>query len=140
MSVLLETWLGHCRTPRSSSSSSSAGRRPLLNIGLPLRPPRRTTIRHLHPSVARDSHDVVGPPSGRPTYAASSGPWSPLENLSSPSVVSSTSDVACPLPLQLANFTSYVGDSGSSPNIRVPDFIPQRNSEHSSFHCSLSDS
>ena len=111
-------------SPFSSSSSSSAGRRPLLNIGLPLRPPRRTTIRHLHPSVARDSHDVVGPPSGRPTYAAFSGPWSPLENLSSPSVVSSTSDVACPLPLQLANFTSYVGDSGYSPNIRVLDFIP----------------
>uniref|UniRef100_A0A2H1V634 SFRICE_015412 n=1 Tax=Spodoptera frugiperda TaxID=7108 RepID=A0A2H1V634_SPOFR len=45
--------------------SSSAERRPLLNKGLPLSPPRRTTSRHLHPLDPRHSDDVVGPPSGR---------------------------------------------------------------------------
>ncbi|CAH0701784.1 unnamed protein product [Spodoptera exigua] len=59
-------------------SSSSAGRRPLLEKGLPLSSPHRMTSCHLHPLAPRDSDDVVGPPSGRRAHTAFSGPWSPL--------------------------------------------------------------
>ncbi|GBP06195.1 hypothetical protein EVAR_3557_1 [Eumeta japonica] len=48
--------------------------------------------------VARDLGQIV---SSSPSYAATSGSRSP--NLPTPAVVGSTSDVACPLPLQLAD-------------------------------------
>jgi hypothetical protein len=44
-----------------------------------------------------------------------------------------------PLPLQHANMVCYVGDFSSLPDHLVPDSIPQRNPEHTSFHTSLSD-
>uniref|UniRef100_A0A2H1V7Y6 SFRICE_027420 n=1 Tax=Spodoptera frugiperda TaxID=7108 RepID=A0A2H1V7Y6_SPOFR len=44
--------------------SEKTQRRPLLNKGLPLSPPRGTTNRHLRPLAPRGSDDVVGPPIG----------------------------------------------------------------------------
>uniref|UniRef100_A0A2H1WL36 SFRICE_027621 n=1 Tax=Spodoptera frugiperda TaxID=7108 RepID=A0A2H1WL36_SPOFR len=62
-SFLSDLSLSH--TYATCASSSSTERRPLLNKGLPLSPPRRMTTRHLHPLAPRDFDDVVGPPSGR---------------------------------------------------------------------------
>ncbi|KAG6460531.1 hypothetical protein O3G_MSEX012043 [Manduca sexta] len=45
----------------------------------------------------------------------------------------------CPLPLQFANPVYCVGDIDSLRNDLVTKFILQRNSEHSTFHSSLSD-
>jgi hypothetical protein len=61
---------------------------------------------------------------------------SPLQNSLFQAVVVSTADMAS-LPLQHANTVCYVGDFSSLPDHLVSDSIPQRNSEHSSFHSSL---
>jgi hypothetical protein len=51
----------------------SAERLPLLDIGLPQSSPRRSVLSCPHPATSRDLHQIVGPPCGGPTNAASPG-------------------------------------------------------------------
>ncbi|GBP72680.1 hypothetical protein EVAR_52157_1 [Eumeta japonica] len=53
-------------------------------------------------------------------------------------VVCSTSDVACPLPLQFTDSASHNGHSGFSKEYLVADFTSRRNSEHGFAHCTSS--
>ncbi|CAK1581670.1 unnamed protein product [Parnassius mnemosyne] len=101
--------------------------------------PQNTVLSHLHPSTSCMSYQVVTPSRGGTPYTSPTGTRLPLENLSSPSVVGSSSYMAGPLPLQLTNPLGYVGHSGSTADILIPKFITQRNSEHSALHSSLSD-
>jgi hypothetical protein len=91
----------------------SAERRPLLDIGLPQSSPRRSVLCCPHPATSRDLHQIVGPPCGGPTNAASSGTQSPFEDLSAPTAVSPPRNVPCPLPLEVCNSSGYVGDLSS---------------------------
>jgi hypothetical protein len=50
-----------------SREASTAGHRP------PQSSPRRSVLRRPHPAASRDLHQIVGPPCGGPTNAASSG-------------------------------------------------------------------
>jgi hypothetical protein len=74
-----------------SRETSTAGHRP---------PPKLSTT--IDPAVFRDLHQIVGPPFGGPTNAASPGTRSPLEDLSAPTAVSPPRNVPCPLPLRSA--------------------------------------
>ena len=117
-----------------SSSSLSADRRPLLDIGLPQGSPQWPVLRCPHPAASRDLHQVIGPPCGGPTHAAPAGTWTPLQNLSAPTAVSSASYVPCPLPLKFGDSSSDIGNFGSSADLLIPDSISQRNAEHRSLH------
>ncbi|CAG4966887.1 unnamed protein product [Parnassius apollo] len=101
--------------------------------------PQSTVLSHLHPSTSCISYQVVIPSSGGSPYTTPTGTRLPLENLSSPSVIGSSSYMAGPLPLQLTNPLGYVGHSGFTADILISESIPQRNSEHSLLHSSLSD-
>jgi hypothetical protein len=85
-----------------SRETSTAGHRP------PQSSPRRSVLRCPHPAASRDLHRIVGPPCGGPTNAASPVTWSPFEDLSAPTAVSSR-NVPCPLPLEVCNSSGYVG-------------------------------
>ncbi|CAK1592799.1 unnamed protein product [Parnassius mnemosyne] len=93
----------------------------------------------LHPSTSCMPYQVVTPSRGGSPYTSPTGTRLPLENLSSPSVVGSSSYMAGPLPLQLTNLLGYVGYTSSTADILISKFITQRNSEHSPLHSSLSD-
>ncbi|CAK1580694.1 unnamed protein product [Parnassius mnemosyne] len=101
--------------------------------------PQSTVLSHLHPSNSCMSYQVVTPSREGSPYTSPTGTRLPLKNISSPSVVGSSSYMAGPLPLQLTNPLGYVGYSGSTADILIPKFITQRNSEHSPLHSSLSD-
>ncbi|CAH2224440.1 jg914 [Pararge aegeria aegeria] len=64
---------------------------------------------------------------------------SPLQNTSAPKAIGPTTDMTRPLPLQLANPLSYVGDLGSPTDFPVANFVPKRDSQHSSLHSALRD-
>ncbi|GBP33422.1 hypothetical protein EVAR_6770_1 [Eumeta japonica] len=73
---------------------------------------------------------INGPPSEKMSIAAISNSWPPLENHSSSAVISSTSGVVYPLPLQVTDSMSYSSssvfygcDSGLTP--ARPRFGPQ---------------
>ncbi|GBP96838.1 hypothetical protein EVAR_65150_1 [Eumeta japonica] len=57
------------------------------------------TYYHLQSTLAHNLYLVIGLPSKRPSNSAPSSSWSPLKNLYSPTVISSTDDVACLLPI-----------------------------------------
>ncbi|GBP65536.1 hypothetical protein EVAR_98157_1 [Eumeta japonica] len=65
-----------------------------------------TQAGRLHSTVAHDLV-IVSPLSGRSSHTLMSSSLSPLEN--SFPITSSTSGFTRPLPLQLADFVSYVG-------------------------------
>ncbi|CAK1593107.1 unnamed protein product [Parnassius mnemosyne] len=100
---------------------------PLLNIGLPQVMPQSTVLSHLHPSTSCMSHQVVTTHLvGGSFYTSPTSTRLPLKNLSSPSVVGSSSYMAGPLLLLLTNPLSYVGHSGSTADILISKFIMQR--------------
>ena len=88
------------------------------------RKPLQTVTSRLHPAAPRDLNKVVSPTCGRPSNASSSGAWPPLGNLPSPSVISSTSYVACLSPLQRTDSLSYVVNTSSLTDHRISDHIP----------------
>ncbi|GBP70902.1 hypothetical protein EVAR_48867_1 [Eumeta japonica] len=57
----------------------------------------------------RDLSLVLSSPSEMPSHASTSSSRSPLEDFSSPVVIGSMSNVACPLPLKFTDSVSYVG-------------------------------
>ena len=85
------------------------------------------------------SYQVVTRSIGKPPYTSLTGTRLPFENLSSPSVFGSSSNMAGPLPLQLTNPLGYVGYSGSTADILISKFISQRNPEPSPLRSSLND-
>ncbi|CAK1593546.1 unnamed protein product [Parnassius mnemosyne] len=101
--------------------------------------PQNTVLSHLHPSTSCMSYQVVTPSCRGSPYTSPTGTRLPLENLSSSSVVGSSSYMAGPLPLQLTNLLGYVSCSGSTVDIFISKFITQKNPEHSPLHSSLSD-
>jgi hypothetical protein len=85
----------------------SAHRRPLLDIGHPKAfHDDRSCAALIQPSP-RDLHQMVGPPCGGPTNAASPDTWSLFQDLSAPTAVSPR-NVPCPLPLEVCNSSGYV--------------------------------
>ncbi|CAH2207958.1 jg5229 [Pararge aegeria aegeria] len=75
--------------------------------------------------------DVAGPPRWGSTNAALTSAG--LLVFGTPTSIHSPSYVPRLLPLQLCNSLSYVGNSGSSTDLFIPDVITQ-SSEHSSPH------
>ena len=65
--------------------------------------------------------------------ASSSGAWRPLEDLPSPTVISSASYVAYPSPLQRADPLSYVGYTSSLSDHRITDHFYNRISRNYNF-------
>jgi hypothetical protein len=121
------------------ASSSSGNHSPQLDIGLSNFSLYRSNIGYSHPAPASHFAQIVTPLGLRASYTTFTETQSPLQNSFTPAIVGSTADIASPLPLQHANTVCYVGDFSSLPGHLVMDPIPQRNSEHSSFHSSLSD-
>ncbi|PZC81774.1 hypothetical protein B5X24_HaOG212218 [Helicoverpa armigera] len=78
-----------------SSSSSSAYRSPLLDIGLSKCTPLRSIFGFSHPAPASRLAQVIAPPCLRTSYTTFAEAWSPL-------VIGSSANMASPLPLQLA--------------------------------------
>jgi hypothetical protein len=76
--------------------------------GLPQSSPWQSVLRCPHPAASRDLHQIVGPPCGGPTNAASSGTRSPIEDLSAPTAVSPPRNLSCSLPLEVCNSSGYV--------------------------------
>jgi hypothetical protein len=112
------------------SSFISAERRPLLDIGLPQSSPRRSVLRCPHPADSRDLHQIIGPPCGGSTNAASPGTRSPFEDLSAPTSVSPPRNMPCPLSLEACDSSGYVshirhnGKNNWKKNIIVCSAIP----------------
>ncbi|CAK1600111.1 unnamed protein product [Parnassius mnemosyne] len=113
-----------------------------LNLNKMMSPQRNATkhgpeppasIDFLHVLPGRHSNSLGSP------YTSPIGMRLSLNNLSSPSVVGSSSYMAGPLSLQLINPLGYVGYSGYTADILISEFITQRNPEHSPLHSSLSD-
>jgi hypothetical protein len=50
------------RAVKTSLSSSSATRRPLLGMGLPKGSPLQQVLRFPHPTASCDLHQIIGPP------------------------------------------------------------------------------
>jgi hypothetical protein len=119
------------------TSSSSAHNSPLLDIGLYNFSPSRSIFGYSHPAPAScaNRHSTRL----RPSYTTFTKTRFPILNSFTPAVVGSAADMASPLSLQHVNTVSYVGDFSSLQDHLVSNSIPQRNSEHSSFHTSLSD-
>ncbi|CAH2210795.1 jg25660 [Pararge aegeria aegeria] len=108
----------------------SNDRRPLLDIGLLKGVPNSTVLCRLCPAAPRDALDVICPLSAqhwRPTLCL------PMRghhsSLGTPTSIRSSSYVPRPLPLQLCDSLSYVGNSGSSTDLLISDLITQRYSE-----------
>jgi hypothetical protein len=99
----------------------SADRRLLLDIGLPQSSPRRSVLFCLHPATSRDLQQIVGPPCGGPTNAASPGTRSLFEDLSAPTAVSPPRNVPYSLPLEVCNSSGYVGDLSSFTDLVISD-------------------
>ncbi|GBP95199.1 hypothetical protein EVAR_68471_1 [Eumeta japonica] len=79
--------------------------RPLLDIDLRSKFPRRMILGHPLSKVAHDIDQVVSAPSERSSHATTTM-HGLYENLSLLTVISSTRDEVCPLPLQLTKFYS----------------------------------
>jgi hypothetical protein len=101
----------------------SAERRLLLDIGLSQSSPWRSVLCCPHPATSRDLHQIVGPPCGGPTNAASPGTRSPFDDLSAPMAVSPPHNVPYPLPLDVCNSSGYVGDLSSFTDVVISDSI-----------------
>ncbi|CAK1603240.1 unnamed protein product [Parnassius mnemosyne] len=101
--------------------------------------PQRMVTSHLHQSTSCITYQVITSSSGATPYTSPTGTRLPLENIFSPSVVSSSSYMAGPLILQLTNLLDYIGYSSSTVDILTSKLITQRNLEHSPLHSSLSD-
>ncbi|GBP43771.1 hypothetical protein EVAR_28946_1 [Eumeta japonica] len=97
-----------CPAVWTSHYTSTAG------VGIHTRFPRRTVPGHLQPTF--DPDQVVNPPSsGRPTLPRPiCGRRSSTFHLQ---LISSTSDVTCPLPFKLNNSVRHVGRSGCSTDV-----------------------
>jgi hypothetical protein len=103
----------------------SVERRPLLDIGLPQSSPR-SVLRYPHPAASRDLHQIVGPPYGGPSNAASPGTRSPFEDLSASTAVSPPRNMPCPMPLEVCNSSGYVGAFSSFTDLIISDSIAYR--------------
>ncbi|CAH2241637.1 jg3040 [Pararge aegeria aegeria] len=101
----------------------STNRRPQLDIGLLWGVAKYTVLGRLPPAALSDSPDVVCPPRWGPTYAAFTGAGSPFQHLKTPTSIGSPSYVPRPLPLQLRDSLSYVGNSSSSTDLLISDLI-----------------
>ncbi|CAH2250319.1 jg3670 [Pararge aegeria aegeria] len=77
--------------------------------------PQSTVLGRLPPPS--DSHDVVCPPRWRPTHLRCVYRCGVATSICSPSYV------PCPLPLQLRDSLSYVGNSSASIDHRISDMI-----------------
>jgi hypothetical protein len=119
--------------------SSSAHHNPLLDLGLSNCSACRSFFGYSNPAPANRPAQIITPPGLRVSYTTFNETLSPLQSSFTPTVAGSTADMASPLQLQRANTMSHVGDFSSLPDHLVSDSISQRNPEHSSFHCSLSD-
>ncbi|GBP90858.1 hypothetical protein EVAR_102510_1 [Eumeta japonica] len=73
----------------------------LLNITFPLRFPPRTLLDRQRPTLAHDLDQIVSPPTGRPSLAATSSSWSSPESVHSPAV----SGLRCGLPIGYFNLS-----------------------------------
>ncbi|CAH2237239.1 jg11209 [Pararge aegeria aegeria] len=58
-----------------------------------------------------------------PTNAAFTCAGSPFQHLGTPTSIGSPNYVPCPLPLQLCDSLRYVGNSGFSTDLLIPDLI-----------------
>jgi hypothetical protein len=101
--------------------------------------PFRSICGNSHPAPASSPPQIVTSPDLRATYTTFTETRSPLQNPFTPAVVVSTADMENSLPLQHGNTVCYVADFSFLQDHLVLDSIPQRNSEHSSFHSSLSE-
>ncbi|GBP28713.1 hypothetical protein EVAR_19754_1 [Eumeta japonica] len=98
---------------QTSAGRSGACKSPttMRVIHATFRPARALWERHF--VYKSDTDQVVSPSIGRPSLAATSNSWSPLESLSSSAVIGSTSDVTCPLSHQLTSPVSCADSRGS---------------------------
>jgi hypothetical protein len=101
--------------------------------------PSHSIFGYLHPTPASRLAHIIIPPDLRASYTSFTETRFPLQNSFTPAVVSSTADMANPLPLQRANTMCYVGDFNFLSDHFVSDSIPQRNSGLNSFYSSLSE-
>ncbi|KAI8431389.1 hypothetical protein MSG28_015921 [Choristoneura fumiferana] len=81
----------------------SAVGRPLLDIGLPHRPPVASVGSGLHPPYTCGFNQVIRPSCWWTSYAALADPRPPLEKFSAPTAIRSPCYMARPLPLQRAD-------------------------------------
>jgi hypothetical protein len=82
-----------------SPSSSSANCSPLLNIiYFSNFSPTRSIFGYSHPAPASRSAQIVTPPGVKASYTTFTEKRSPLQNSFTPVAVSSTADMAIPLP------------------------------------------
>ena len=79
-----------------------------------------------HPASTSHLTKIVVPPSLRASYLTFADSRSPLENMSTPAIVISTANMACPLTLQLAESVGYVDHIRSPRHCR---FNPAEKSE-----------